>query len=86
MKGCINHGMDPKCMNLECIDRSKAKKVNYCCCSGHMCNAKHELIPTTLTTTTTEAPPMRQDNCMYRIDQNRRINSFLRSILKLTFI
>lgn len=44
MKGCFT---DTSCNNTECVDNSIPKKVNFCCCSGHMCNSQFKLLPTT---------------------------------------
>lgn len=56
MKGCF---LDNACTNTECIDTSKTKKMNFCCCTGHMCNSKYKLIPTTT------KPPKLEENSMY---------------------
>lgn len=56
MKGCF---LDNACTNTECIDTSKTKKMNFCCCTGHMCNSKYKLIPTTT------KPPKREENSTY---------------------
>lgn len=45
MKGCFT---DAACNRSQCIDnRSGQKKMNFCCCTGHMCNSKYQYIPTT---------------------------------------
>lgn len=44
MKGCFT---DTSCNNTECVDNSNAKKVNFCCCTGNMCNSQFKLLPTT---------------------------------------
>lgn len=57
MKGCFT---DNACNNTECIDTS-TKKMNFCCCTGHMCNSKYKWIPTTT------KPPKREENCMLNL-------------------
>lgn len=44
MKGCFT---DTGCNNTECVDNSNPKKVNFCCCTGHMCNSQFKLVATT---------------------------------------
>lgn len=56
MKGCF---LDNSCTNTECIDTSQTKKMNFCCCTGHMCNSKYKLIPTTT------KPPTLEENSTY---------------------
>lgn len=57
MKGCFT---DPSCDKTECIDEKapNQKKMNFCCCTGHMCNANYRHLPTT-----TKAP---------RVQENRK--------------
>lgn len=59
MKGCFT---DNSCTNTECIETSPNKKMNFCCCTGHMCNSKYKLIPTT-----TKAPRV-EENSKYLIN------------------
>lgn len=44
MKGCFS---DSTCSNTECVDTSKPKKMNFCCCTGNMCNSQFKHMPTT---------------------------------------
>ncbi|XP_055315210.1 activin receptor type-2B isoform X2 [Sitodiplosis mosellana] len=53
MKGCFT---DSACNNSECIDTSMPKRMNFCCCTGHMCNSKYKLMPTT-----TKAPKVEEN-------------------------
>lgn len=43
MKGCFT---DNACNNTECVDTSE-RKMNFCCCTGRMCNEQYKWIPTT---------------------------------------
>lgn len=69
MKGCF---LDNACTNTECIDTSKKKKMNFCCCTGHMCNSEYKLIPTTT------KPPKLPEESTYRMSEiNRSMSCIL---------
>lgn len=44
LKGCFT---DASCSNTECVETSAGKKLNFCCCTGHMCNSNFKYMPTT---------------------------------------
>lgn len=56
MKGCFTGN---SCSNTECIDNGSKRKMNFCCCTGHMCNTNYKSEPTTA------APPKVKENAMY---------------------
>ncbi|XP_031618314.1 activin receptor type-2B-like isoform X2 [Contarinia nasturtii] len=60
MKGCFT---DSACNNTECI-ANEPKKMNFCCCTGHMCNSKYKLVPTTT------KPPKVEENIPQPDDMN----------------
>lgn len=68
MKGCFTD--NNSCNNSECVDTSMPKKMNFCCCTGHMCNSKYTLIPTT--TKAPEVDGTSKYHCDFAINRQSR--------------
>lgn len=45
MKGCFTGNT---CEKTECVDTLATRKLNFCCCTGHMCNTNYKLEPKTV--------------------------------------
>lgn len=78
MKGCFRHSAS--CSNTECVDSSEVERVekqgvNFCCCTGNLCNSKYSWEPRNLTTTNRPSCTKTRNKCHF--DFNMRHCGFL---------